>query len=358
MNESLLTELLNSLDTVVMERHKDSSFSILGKLPVWVKHLFDDIEPDKEFAIDDELTFLGSFIIDAAIFWRKKQAGKILWSGPWEETIGPGQDAEMEAGAVYLQDRNVLFVRLIGHNAIADRETLQKTREHLLSFENLFRAEQDLEKYSNYLEEKVQQRTLQVRKTLSGVIQAIIKITELRDPYTAGHQRRVAELACAVAIEMKRPAEEIEVLQIAGSLHDIGKIYVPAEILSKPGRLNDIEVAIIRTHCQAGYDILKNIDFPGPIAHIILQHHENIDGSGYPAGLSNGEILIESRIMRVADVVEAMSSDRPYRPALGTEKSIDEIKKNRGILYDSRVVDACLALLEKNDFKFGPAIRD
>lgn len=174
----------------------------------------------------------------------------------------------------------------------------------------------------------------------------------MRDPYTAGHQRRVAELAQAIAKEMALPPKKIEGLYMATSLHDIGKVYVPSEILSKPGRLSEIEIEIIRTHCQAGYDILKNIDFPHQIAQIVLQHHENYDGSGYPGNLSGESILMEARILRVTDVVEAMVFHRPYRPGLGIDKALDEISMNRGILYNANVVDVCLRLFRENHFQF------
>lgn len=354
----ILTKLLIALDTAVIEHYPDGSLEIIGAPPDWFRAPFCMIDDDRKLKIDDEFSFLGSFIVDAREFWKIKQEKKVLWSGPWEQTLGSGEDTELEAGALYIDGRNILIVKLIGHSAIADREMIQKAREHVLSFEELFRTEQDLAKYSSFLEEKVQQRTLQVRKTLSGVIQAITKITEMRDPYTAGHQRRVAELACAIALEMKYPKEEIESLQIAGSLHDIGKIYVPAEILNKSGKLSDLEIAIIKTHCQAGYEILKNIDFPQPVAQIILQHHENMDGTGYPNSLSGEDIFYKARILRVADVVEAMISHRPYRPELGEDKTLDEIKQKRGILYDAEVVDACLRLFQKKCFHFHSENKD
>jgi HD-GYP domain-containing protein (c-di-GMP phosphodiesterase class II) len=142
---------------------------------------------------------------------------------------------------------------------------------------------------------------------------------------------------------------------VAASIHDLGKIYVPAEILSKPGRISDIERGIIRTHPQVGYDILKSIDFPWPIAEIVLQHHERMDGSGYPRGLKDGDIRIEARIIGLADVVESIGSHRPYRPTLGSEKALDEIRKNRGILYDPDIVDVCLSLFQEKGFRFEEA---
>jgi putative nucleotidyltransferase with HDIG domain len=175
----------------------------------------------------------------------------------------------------------------------------------------------------------------------------------MKDPYTAGHQRGVAQLACAIAKEMGLPEEQIEGIRMAGLIHDIGKITIPAEILSRLGPLNDLEYGIIKTHSQAGYNILNGtIEFPWPVAQIVLQHHERMDGSGYPQGLSGEEILLEARILAVADVVEAMASNRPYRSARGIDKALKEISRNKGILYDPEVVDACLKLFTEKGFKF------
>ena len=191
-----------------------------------------------------------------------------------------------------------------------------------------------------------------LQKALAGTIQAMALTIEMRDPYTAGHQRRVGKLSCAIAREMELSAERVEAIQMASDIHDVGKIYIPAEILSKPGQLTEIEYSIIKTHPQVGYDILKSIEFPWPLAEIVYQHHERLNGTGYPNGLSGENILLEARIMCVADVVEAMSSHRPYRPAHGIDKALDEILKNRGILYDSRVVDICIKLFKEKQFSF------
>jgi PAS domain S-box-containing protein len=190
------------------------------------------------------------------------------------------------------------------------------------------------------------------KKAMEGVVQVIASIVEVRDPYTAGHQRRVAELACAIAEEMDFSEEGIEEIRMAALVHDIGKIYVPAEILSKPSKLTEIEFSMIKSHPQVAYDILKSVDFPWPIFRLVLQHHEMMDSSGYPAGLRGEDILPGARILAVADVVEAMASHRPYRPALGLEKALDEISKNRGVLYDPEVADACLRVFNKKGFKF------
>ena len=183
----------------------------------------------------------------------------------------------------------------------------------------------------------------QVREALQGIIQTISLIIETRDPYTGGHQRGVADLAQAIARRMGLTEERLEGIRLAALVHDLGKISTPAEILAKPTRLTEMEMSLIRSHPRSGYEILKKVEFPWPIAQIVLQHHERNNGSGYPQGLSAPDILLEAKILAVADVMEAMCSHRPYRPALGVEKALTEIRKNRGILYDPLAVDACLA---------------
>lgn len=206
-------------------------------------------------------------------------------------------------------------------------------------------------------EEKLKQSYEKLKMVLEETIHAMSLVIETRDPYTAGHQRRVTNLACAIAEEMGLSKEQIEAIRMAGVIHDIGKIYIPAEILSKPDRLNETEISLVKKHSQIGYDILKGIGFPWPIAEVIFQHHERLNGSGYPQGLSGKEILLEARILSVADVVEAMSSHRPYRPSLGIKKALEEISKNKGILYDSEVVDACLKLFAEKRFKFRKKVK-
>ena len=193
-----------------------------------------------------------------------------------------------------------------------------------------------------------------LEKTLADTVIAISKMVEMKDPFTAGHQIRVAQLASAMAKNMNLTKEQVAYLNTAATIHDIGKIYVPSDILSKPGKLGAIEFQIIQTHVQGSYDILKEIDFSGPIAQIVYQHHERLDGSGYPRGLKGADILPEAKILIVADVVEAMSSHRPYRAALGIEKALEEITDNRGSKYDEAAVDACLELFRNNQFEFKP----
>jgi PAS domain S-box-containing protein len=200
-------------------------------------------------------------------------------------------------------------------------------------------------------EEKLQQTLDSLRKSVGATIQVMVSAVEMRDPYTAGHQIRTADLARAIATEMGLPKDKIDGIRMAGSIHDIGKISIPAEILSKPTKLTDIEFSLIKEHSYSGYEMLKDVESPWPLAQIVYQHHERMDGSGYPRNLKGDEILIEARIMAVADVVEAMASHRPYRPALGIEAALEEIEKNKGILYDNTVADTCLKLFREKGYQ-------
>jgi len=190
-------------------------------------------------------------------------------------------------------------------------------------------------------------------KSRDAVIQAIASVVEMRDPYTAGHQRKVSDLARAIAVEMKLSPDQVDTIRVASLIHDLGKIAVPAEILSKPGRLDEAELQLIREHPTTGYNILKSIDMFEKIAQIVHQHHERMDGSGYPRGLRGQEILPETRILSVAEAVEAMLSHRPYRPALTLQKTLEEIIRQKGILYDAPVVEACVTLFNKKKFTLG-----
>jgi HD-GYP domain-containing protein (c-di-GMP phosphodiesterase class II) len=190
-----------------------------------------------------------------------------------------------------------------------------------------------------------------LRKSMSTTIQVMVSTVEARDPYTSGHQVRSADLARAIATEMGLPQDKIDAIRMAGSIHDIGKISIPAEILSKPTKLSEIEFSLIKAHAQRGFEMLKDVESPWPLAEIVHQHHERMDGSGYPRNLKGEEILMEARILTVADVVEAMESHRPYRPGLGIEAALNEIEKNGGIFYDKTVADACLRLFREKGFK-------
>lgn len=202
------------------------------------------------------------------------------------------------------------------------------------------------------IKEELQRRDDHLRETFIATIHALATTIEMKDPYTAAHQRWVTRLACAIAGEMDLPHEQITGLHMAGLIHDIGKLAVPAELLIKPSRLTEIEYEAIKIHPQSGYDIVREIQFPWPIAQIVLQHHERMDGSGYPQGISGSEIILEARLLAVADVVESMSSHRPYRNAHGIELALEEVSGKRGILYDPEVVEACVKVFLDKAFTF------
>ncbi len=229
----------------------------------------------------------------------------------------------------------------------------KKNKEQLIQeLEDLRRRIAELEKAETdrkQADKKLSQTLENLRKALGGIIQVL---SGTKDPYTAGHQRRVANLAWTIAGEMGLSDDRREGLRIAGTIHDLGKVSVPTEILSKPTKLTMIEYKIIQAHSQIGYDILKGINFPWPIADMVLQHHERLNGSGYPRGLKGEAISLEARILVVAEVVEAMASHSPYRPALGVDAALEEIEKNKGILYDPEVVEVCLKLFKEKGFRF------
>ncbi|MEW5911569.1 MAG: HD domain-containing phosphohydrolase [Thermodesulfobacteriota bacterium] len=235
-----------------------------------------------------------------------------------------------------------------------------KTAEVIINVSNALkrrRLEIDSRIHKQVLENTVRERTQELQSALAnlqgamdGIIRAMASLVEMRDPYTAGHQHRVAILAKTIAEEMGLPEEGIATVEVAGTIHDLGKISVPAEILVKPGRLNELEFGLIKYHPQGTSDILKDIKFPWPIAQVALQHHERMDGSGYPQGLRGEEIALEARILAVADVVEAMASHRPYRAALGVDKALQEVSGHNARLYDPDVVAACVKVFKEREF--------
>ena len=256
------------------------------------------------------------------------------------------------------QRRNKILQRIEEENILRNHEVQQYRKDGSIVWISLtnhaVRDEEGAVLYYEGIAVDVTDRKESVermRKALNATVQAIAVMVETRDPYTAGHQRRVADLARSIATEMNLSKDQIDGMRMAGIVHDLGKISVPAEILSKPTKLTDLEFSIIKTHTQSGYNILKDIDFPWPIARMVLEHHEWMNGSGYPNGVRGEKLLIESRILTVADVVEAMASHRPYRPSLGLDAALDEIRKNKGFLYDTEVVDACLRLFYEKRYK-------
>ena len=232
----------------------------------------------------------------------------------------------------------------------ADLENLVELRTaELVKSNQLLKVEIENRKR---MQQELQQSFESLKIAMHSTIQAISMTVEKRDPYTSGHQQRVASLAKTIAEELKLPESQIESIYMAAGIHDIGKISLPAEILVKPIPLSDIEISLVQAHAEAGFDILKGIEFPWAIADIVLQHHERMDGSGYPRGLAGDDIVFEARIICVADVVETMASHRPYRPSIGMDKALEEIANNRGVLYDPQVVDACLKIFKETDFSF------
>jgi putative two-component system response regulator len=215
----------------------------------------------------------------------------------------------------------------------------------------------DLSNQNIVLEKKVNEKTAELQEMLNATVKSIAFALEMRDPYTAGHQQRVAHLACAIAAKLALPDEQIQAIRFAGILHDIGKIRIPTSILNRPGRLLDVEMEMIKLHPRVGFEILENIPAPWPLAEIVHQHHERLDGSGYPQGLKGEQILREATILTVSDVVEAGSSFRPYRPARGIDVALEEIIRHRGERYAPDAVDACLELIQKEGYKLEPPER-
>ena len=231
----------------------------------------------------------------------------------------------------------------------SDLEALvEKRTAELVQSNKLLKIEIDNRKR---MQLEIQHNFENLKKVMNSTVQAISTTIEKRDPYTSGHQQRVADLSRTIAREIGFSENEIEGIYIAAAIHDIGKISIPAEILSKPVQLSDIEISLIQAHSATGYDILKGIEFPWPIAEIVLQHHERLDGSGYPRGLAGDDVLMAARIIGVADVVETMASHRPYRPSIGIDKALEEITQNKGILYEPLVVDACLEIFNNKEFQ-------
>jgi PAS domain S-box-containing protein len=288
-----------------------------------------------------------------------------IWGYPREEMMGMNSRVYTEEATnkKLYQTHNIVYRtgepgRLFDYEIIqkdGSRKILQSSFTLLkdqdgkaIGFRGIARDITELKK----MEMERQKTLVQLRQSLESTIHAMAVTVESRDPYTAGHQRRVADLAYAIALEMNLDENRLTGLRMASTIHDLGKISIPSEILTKPTKLSKIEFEIVKTHAQAGYDILKDIVFPWPIARIVGEHHERIDGSGYPNGLKEKDILLESKILTVADVVEAMASHRPYRAALGVEQALAEIIKNKNILYDGDIVDICLQLFQEKRFQF------
>ena len=280
----------------------------------------------REELIDQELWEIG-FIIDKTMalkaFTTIQEKGYVRYENlPLRHKNGDIREVEFISNAYHVGGNKVIQCN------IRDITEKKKLEEENLKFQHLMSV------------------------SLHQMIETLANVIVARDFYTAGHQKRVANLASAIAAKLNLPLHTIEGIELSALIHDIGKIAVPAEILTKPSKLSSFELAMLRNHVQTGYDILKNMNFPWNLAQIILEHHERVDGSGYPNGLKGDSICEEARIIAVADTVEAMSSDRPYRKSKGIEAALEEITMNRGILYDDRVVDACLDVFKEDHFEF------
>ena len=298
------------------------------------------------------ITFVNNFVLALTGWEREELEGQSFrnffppsirekMAQMFETTIK--QERIIRHGPSYVQTKHGKILRVQWNNTL-----LMDAEQNVVGIATIgedvterWRAEKELEK-----------SFAEMRQLLTGTVEALAATAEKRDPYTAGHQRRVADLACAIASKMGITGSRLEGLRTAGILHDIGKMYIPTEILSKPGRLTEVEMLLVRTHSQAGYEIVHKIPFSDPVPQFLLQHHERLNGSGYPQGLKGTEILLEARILGVADVVEAMASHRPYRPALGVTAALEEISVNSGTLYDPQVVEACCQLFNLEGFEF------
>jgi len=266
---------------------------------------------------------------------KEKRAAELAIAN--EELIFQNAEKEKRAAELVIANKELTFQN-------AEKE--KRAAELAIANEEL--AFQNAEKEKRAAELDIANE--QLRGALMNTVRVAMILSELRDPYTAGHERRVAEIAVAISAELGFDIRRQEGIRVAGHLHDVGKMLIPAEILSKPGKLTEIEYALVRQHAQAGYDVLKGVEFPWPIAEVALQHHERIDGTGYPQGLRGEDIIIEARILAVADTVESMSSHRPYRAALGIDKALAEIEGGRGTAYDAVAADACLKLFREEGF--------
>ena len=268
-------------------------------------------------------------------------------------------DGKMDGIEAAKQIKSLYSIPIVYVTAYADSNTLERAKitepfGYLVKpFEDRdLHITIDISLHKHKMEKKLRETEERLRRTLEDTINALSSAVELRDPYTAGHQKRVSDLSCVIATELGLSSSRINGLRLAGLVHDVGKIRIPAEILSWPNQLSEMDFKLIKAHPQAGYEIMKTINFPYPVARIVLQHHERIDGSGYPGGLREAQILFEAKILAVADVVEAIASHRPYRAALGITHALNEISKNSGSLFDPRAVEACLKIFQDKRFRF------
>ncbi|TSA13107.1 MAG: PAS domain S-box protein [Betaproteobacteria bacterium] len=319
-------------------------------------------EAEEQFRGLVEQSIAGIYIIqDGKTVYMNPRAGEIVGQGSTDELVGGDPlrwIVESDRGKVAENMRRLLAGEaqsvamdfdVLRRDGLVIRIGANAARATLKGRPAIIGLVQDISEKVR-AEESIQLYLKQLQTAFMSTVEVATSLSEMRDPYTAGHERRVGRIAAAIGVELGLDDDRIEGLQIAGYLHDIGKITIPAEILSKPGKLTPIEYQLIQGHPQSGYDVLKTVEFPWPVAEVALQHHERIDGSGYPQGLKGDAILYEARILAVADVMEAMSSHRPYRAGLGIDKALAEIERGRGSAYDSGAADACLRLFREKGY--------
>jgi len=365
--QSVIREINQLLLRTTDEKHLYQQIcNIIAKIEL-VKFVWVGLVNEKNFDIKP-VAFAGekeNFLLKVDIKWDDSKAGQCP-AGVAIKTAQPHIINNVKSDLRYLPCRGDALKR--GYNSIITLPLIHggKVIGAMGAYsdkENAF-SDKDVEFFKEVandiavgvksirLEVDLQKRNRQLQKSMESIIFIMGKIGESKDPYTAGHQKRVTQLATAIAKKMRLSEEKIEAIRFASLIHDIGKVGIPSEILSKPTKLNENEFALIKNHPSICYNIIKDVHLPWEVADIVWQHHERLDGSGYPRGLKGNEILLEARILGVADVVEAMSSHRPYRPALGIDKALEEISMNKGKLYDPDVVDACVKLFKEDGFKF------
>ena len=327
-------------------------------------------ETEKVLFVDDEPNILdmfrrtlrGRFDVDISLGAREA-LGKMEENGPYAVVISDFNMPEMNGiellGRIKEEYPDTIRIMLTGFADLQiamdaiNKGDIFRFLTKPTGLKDLSRViSASLEQYRLVMDRRELHALRRLKEAMEGIILGFSQAVEAKDPYTAGHQRRVSQLAVAIVSSLGWEEDRITGLRMAAMVHDLGKIYIPSEYLNKPGSLSELEFSIIRTHPTVARDILKSVDFNWPISDIVAQHHERLDGSGYPLGLKGDEIILEARILAVADVVEAISSHRPYRPSLGIKKALAEIKNNQGAIYDPLVVETCLLLFEKNEFSF------
>lgn len=359
-SEETLKTVLENINDVVFQV---SPIGIIEYISPKVQELY-GYKPEELIGKHLKITTPASQVPKALKILKSTISGKTVKNFEIEQIDSNGKIFNMEINVSPVKKNGVVIAVQGVMRDITERkraeEMLQKAHQELerrveeqtadLSKTNALLKKEIIER--KRAEEDRRESFERLRRNLESTVSALASALEMRDPYTAGHQRRVTELACDIAVEMGLAEEQIDGIRMAGLIHDIGKINIPAEILNKPGSLNETEYSLFKNHPQIGHDIVKGIEFPWPVAQILLQHHERMDGSGYPQGLAGEEIMLEARILAVADIVEAIASHRPYRPGRGAGDALEEIIHDKGLLYDSEVVDACLSVFYEKGFTF------